>query len=157
ALVLQHPAATRVLVGLRRLPPAPPDTPARATAVVLGTVVGAREARMSALHLLCDSDEPMLAAMANTVAGFVWQSVNDPDSALKAARRTLAAFDGHEQQFPWFQIMTHSRLGELCLELGRGDEAHEHFAATLSIFDELPGLNAFQSGFSPARLRFAMV
>ena len=157
ALVLQHPAATRVLVGLRRLPAAPPDTPARATAIVLGTVVGAREERMSALHLLCDSDEPMLAAMANTVAGFVWQSVNDPDSALKAARRTLAAFDGHEEQFPWFQVMTHSRLGELCLELGRGDEAHRHFAATLSIFDSLPGLNAFQSGFSPARLRFARV
>jgi tetratricopeptide (TPR) repeat protein len=157
ALILQHPAATRALVGLRRLPSAPPDTPVRATAVVLTTLAESGDARLSALHLLCDSDEPLLAAMANTVAGFVWQSVNDPDSALKAARRTLAAFDGHDQQFPWFRVVTHSRIGELCLELGRGDEAHEHFAATLSVLDQLPELNAFQTGFSAARVRYAMV
>ncbi len=157
ALILQHPAAARALTSLRRLPPAPPDTPARATAVVLATLAEARDAQLPALNLLCESDEPLLAAMANTVAGFVWQSVNDPDSALKAARRTLAAFDGHDRQFPWFRVVTHSRIGELCLELGRGDEAHEHFAATLSILDELPQLSAFQTGTSAARVRSAMV
>ena len=158
ALILQHPAAARALVALRRLPPAPPDTPARATAVVLSTIAQARGELLSALQLLCDSDEPLLAAMANTVAGFVWQSVNDQESALKAARRTLAAFDDHDRhQFPWFQVMTHSRIGELSLELGRGDEAHEHFAATLSILDEMPGLNAFETGSSVARVRSAMV
>ncbi len=157
ALILQHPAATRALVGLRRLPSAPPDTPVRATAVVLMTLAESGDARLSALRLLCDSDEPLLAAMANTVAGFVWQSVNDPDSALKAARRTLAAFDGQDEQFPWFRVVTHSLIGELCLELGRGDEAHEHFAATLTVLDRLPELNAFQTGFSAARVRFAIV
>ncbi|MGH3417431.1 MAG: ATP-binding protein, partial [Actinocrinis sp.] len=156
ALILQHPAA-RVLVGLRRLPPAPPDTPARAIAVVLGTLADAREDQLASLNLLCESDQPLLAAIANTVAAFVWQSVNDPDSALKAARRTLAAFAGLDRQLPWFQVMTHSRIGELYLELGRGDEAHEHFAATLSILDELPGLNAFENGSSAARVRNAMV
>jgi tetratricopeptide (TPR) repeat protein len=53
-------------------------------------------------------------------------------------------------------VVTHSRIGELCLELGRGDEAHEHFAATLSILDELPQLSAFQTGTSAARVRSAM-
>ncbi len=157
ALILQQPAAARALVTLRRLPPAPPDAPARATAVVLATLAEARGEQLPALQLLCESDEPLLAAMANTVAGFVWQSVNDPDSALKAARRTLAALEGYHRQFPWFRVVTHSRIGELCLELGRGDEAHEHFAATLAALDELPGLNAFETGSSAARVRSAMV
>jgi predicted ATPase/DNA-binding SARP family transcriptional activator/tetratricopeptide (TPR) repeat protein len=157
ALVVRHPAAARALVGLRRLPPAAPDTPARAGAVVLAALAGTPGAQLSALHLLCESPEPLLAAMANTMAAFVWQSVNDPESALKAARRTLAAFDGQDPLFPWFRVATHSRIGELCLELGRGDEAHEHFAATLSILDRLPGLNAFASGSSAARLRCAIV
>jgi predicted ATPase/DNA-binding SARP family transcriptional activator len=157
ALILQHPAAARALVGLRRLPSAPPDTPARAIGVVLLAVAEAGDDLLATLQLLCESDEPMLAAMANTVAGFVWQSVNDPDSALKAARRTLAALDEQDLQYPSFRIMTHSRIGELCLDLGRGDEAHEHFAATLSILDELPGLNAFENGSSAARIRLAMV
>lgn len=157
ALILQHPAAARTLAGLRRLPAAPPDTPVRATGLVLTTLAEARDDRLSALRSLCDSDEPLLAAMANTAAAFVWQSVNDPDTALRAARRTLAALDGHEHQLPWFLVMTHSRIGELCLELGHGDEAHEHFAATLSILDDLPGLNAFENGSSAARLRSAMV
>lgn len=157
ALILQHPAAARAFASLRRLPPAAPDTPARAISIVLVTLAEARGEALSALQLLCESDDPMLAAMANTVAGFVWQSLNDLDSALKAARRTLAAFDGSEQQYPWFAVMTHSRIGELCLDLGRGDEAHEHFAATLSLLAELPGLNAFENGSSAARVRSAMV
>ena len=158
SLILGHPAAARALVGLRRLPAAPPDTPARAAAVVLSTLAGTREDQLSTLQLMCDSGEPMLAAIANIVAGFVWQSVNDPDSALKAARRTLAAFDDADAgRFPWFRIVTHSRIGELCLDLGRGDEAHEHLAATLSLLEALPGLNVFENGFSAARLRCAMV
>lgn len=157
ALILGHPAAARALVGLRRLPPAPPDTPARATALVLVALTEARADLLPALQRLCDSDEPLLAVMANTVAAFVWQSVNDPDSALEAARRTLAALDGDRRRYPWFEVMTHSRIGELSLDLGRGDEAHEHFAATLAILDELPGLNAFEAGSSAARIRSAMV
>lgn len=157
ALILQHPAAARALVSLRQLPPAPPDTPARATALVLNALAEARGKQLSTLSLLCDSDEPLLSAMANTVASFVWQSVNDPERALKAARRTLTAFEGHDKQFPWFRVVTHSRIGELCMELGLAEEAHEHFAATLSILDELPELNAFQTGSSASRIRSAMV
>lgn len=157
ALILQHPAAARALVSLRRLPAAPPDTPVRATAVVLTTLAQARDGQLPALRLLCDSDEPLLNAMANTVAGFVWQSVNDPESALQAARRTLTAFEGHDKHFPWFKVVTHSRIGELCLELGRANEAHEHFAVTLSMLDELPELDAFQTGTSASRIRSAMV
>lgn len=157
ALILMHPAAARALIGLRRLPPAPPDTPTRAIAAVLTSLAEAHGDQLAALQLLCDSDEPLLAAMANTVASFVWQSVNDPDTALKAARRALGAFEGRDRRFPWFRIVTHSRIGELCLDLGRGDEAHGHFAATLSVLDELPQLNAFQGGTSASRVRSAMV
>ncbi|WP_034271891.1 BTAD domain-containing putative transcriptional regulator [Actinospica robiniae] len=158
ALILGHPAAARALVALRRLPAASPDTPARATALVLATLAESRADQLSTLKSLCDGDEPLLAAMANIMAGFVWQSMNDPGGALQAARRSLAALDGlDEQQFPWFQVLTHSRIGELCLDLGRGDEAHEHFAATLSILDGLPGLNAFEAGSSASRVRSAMV
>jgi tetratricopeptide (TPR) repeat protein len=157
ALILRHPAAARALVALRRLPAAAPDTPARATAHVLVTLSEARGELISALQLLCESDQPLLRAIANTVATFVWQSVNDPESALKAARRTVEAFDGHSQSLPWFQVVTHSRIGELCLELGLGDEAHEHFAATLTLLEELPELNVFQAGSSASRLRGAMV
>ena len=157
ALILRKPAVTRALVALRRLPAAPPDTPARATALVLTALVEARAEQIATLQLLCESADPLLAGMANTVAAFVWQGVNDLESALKAARRTLAAFDGQDQQLPWFRIVTHSRIGDLCLELGRGDEAHEHFAATLAALDALPGFNAFENGSSAARVRCAMV
>ena len=157
ALILRHPAAARALVALRRLPAAPPDTPARATAVVLTALVESGAEQLATLQLLCKSTDPLLAAMANTVASFVWQGVNDLDSALKAARHTLAAFDGQDRQLPWFRIVTHSRIGDLCLELGRGDEAHEHFAATLAGLDELPGFNAFERGSSASRVRCAMV
>ena len=158
AMILQHPAVARTLVALRHLPPAPPDTAARAIWAVFAALVEARDEPFAALNMLCDSDEPMLEAMANIVASFMWQSVNDPDSALKAARRTLAAFESDDgRQYPWFRVMTHSRIGELCLDLGRGDEAHEHFAATLAVLDELPGLNAFENGSSAARVRSAMV
>ncbi|HTJ70134.1 MAG TPA: BTAD domain-containing putative transcriptional regulator [Actinospica sp.] len=160
ALILRHPASARALVTLRRLPSAPPDTPARATAIVLATLAGARDETQSAIEALqelCDSDEPLLAAMANTTATFVWQGVNEPDIALKAAQSALASFEGHAEQFPWFQVMTHSRIGELCLDLGRGDEAHEHFATTLSLLEELPGLNVFEAGAGVSRLRSAMV
>ena len=121
---------------------------------VLGAFVGQPEGTSRPCTLV-RSDQPMLAAIATP-----WPATSGgggrPGRRAGGPPHARRVY-GYEQQFPWFQIMTHSRLGELCLELGRGDEAHEHFAATLSIFDELPGLNAFKYGFSPARLRFAMV
>jgi predicted ATPase len=158
ALIVGHPAAARALIGLRRLPTAPPDTPVRAAAIVLTGVVDPRGGGIATLERLCASDKPMLAAIANTVATFVWQGMNEPDTALKAARNALASLDGHDYAlYPWFRILIHSRIGELCLDVGRGDEAHEHFAATLSTMESLPGLSAFEIGSSVARVRSAMV
>ena len=48
--LIEGPRAVRSLVALRRLPPAPPDTLARAAVVVLGIVSEDR----SALYELCD-------------------------------------------------------------------------------------------------------
>src|SRR6266540_1794513 len=79
--LLQGPRAVRSLVALRRLPPAPPNTLARATAIVLGAVPEDR----SALQELCDSDEPLVAGAANGIASYLWwESQSDPDGALKS-------------------------------------------------------------------------
>ena len=47
----------------------------------------------SALYELCDSDEPLVAGAANAVVSYFWESEGDLDKALKAARRTLEAFE----------------------------------------------------------------
>jgi predicted ATPase/DNA-binding SARP family transcriptional activator len=125
--LLQGPRPVRALATLRRLPPAPPTTLARAIEIVL-------RADPPALHALCDSDEPLLAGMANYVASYVWENGDDPDNALKAARRTLAAF---EKLGTSLRAVAHSRIGELCLQDGRGEEARDHLTAALSAVEEI--------------------
>jgi hypothetical protein len=58
--LVEGPRAVRPLVALGRLPAAPPDTLTRAIAIVLGAVAEDRRA----LHELCDSDQPLVAAVA---------------------------------------------------------------------------------------------
>ena len=69
--MFQGPRAVRSLVALRRLPPAPPTTLARALAVVFGAVPVTGDAGRSALQALCDSGEPLLAGVANWVATYL--------------------------------------------------------------------------------------
>ncbi|MCX4824542.1 AfsR/SARP family transcriptional regulator [Streptomyces sp. NBC_01142] len=129
------PAAVRTLVTLRRLPPASPDTLIGALSTVLCAAPELLGPDHSALNALCDSDEPLLAGVANCMASFVWESEYDLDRALTAARRMIAAFE--DQGIPWIQVMAPSRMGELCLQAERGDEALPHMKSALNVLDRL--------------------
>jgi predicted ATPase/DNA-binding SARP family transcriptional activator len=128
---IQGPRAVRSLVALRRLPPAPPDTLARAIAVVLDAAAEDR----SALYELCDSDEPLVAAVANAIVSYFLENEGDVESALKAAGRALEAFEN--RKIPYLQAAAHSRISELCLQIERGDEARRHLMAVLPVLERL--------------------
>jgi len=126
------PHAVRSLVVLRRLPPAPPDTLIRATAVVLRA---APELDAAGLAELCDSAEPLLAGIASGVASYLLGNGGDPDGALKAAERMLETFE--HRQFPLMRILASSRLAELHMHADRGAEALRQLRAALLVQEEL--------------------
>ena len=119
----------RALVALRRLPPAPPDTLIRAAHIALCAP------DVPALRALSGSDEPLLAGVAHYVLSYLWENLNDPDNALRAARRMLACFEADGP--PLIQAVAHGRVGELCLQVDPGEPAVRHLSAALSIAAEL--------------------
>ncbi|MGV9878615.1 ATP-binding protein [Streptomyces sp. NPDC003006] len=125
------PHVVRQLVTLRRLPPAPPDTLLRATAVVLSAIPEMQPPDYEVLHRLCgrDSDggRPLVAGIAECVATYVWEYEHDIDRALTSARRAIAVLAPVDN--PSLQLMGHSRLSELSLRTGRGETAYEHLKA----------------------------
>ncbi|MFD8979563.1 ATP-binding protein [Streptomyces sp. NPDC059564] len=129
--------ALRQLVTLRRLPPAPPDTLLRATAVVLSALPEMLPPDYAVLRELCDrdGDQPLVAGLAECVATYVWEYEHDVDRALASARRMVAALAPVDN--PSMRLMGHSRLGELCLRMGRGEEAYEHLRAALEVVPRL--------------------
>ena len=150
--LLRGPSPARFLVGLRRLPPAPPDTFARAAQAVLNALAGSPEADFAALHALGQSDQPLVAGMAHYMASYVWEEAGDLDGALAAARRSLAAFE--RRGSAWLRVAAHARIGELCLqvdEAGSGDEALRHLSAALSVIE------AFGAWSTANRVREAIV
>ncbi len=150
--LLRGPGPARFLVGLRRLPPAPPDTFARATQAVLNAVHGPPEAALAALQALGDSDQPLVAGVANYVISYAWEEAGRLDGALVAARRSLAAFEPRASE--WLRAAAHARIGELCLqveEAGSADDAVLHLSAALSV------LEAFGAWSSANRVREAIV
>jgi predicted ATPase len=150
--LLQGPSPARFLAGLRRLPPAPPDTFARAAQAVLNVLHGPPEADLAALQALGESDQPLVAGAANYVTSYAWEEAGDTGGALAAARRALAAFE--RRGSGWLRAAGHARIGELCLqvdEAGAGDEALHHLTAALSV------LEAFGSWSSANRVREAIV
>jgi hypothetical protein len=134
AYMLVGSGAVRPLATLRRLPPARPDTVLRAAAVVLRA---AREiqADPGVLAAMCNSDEPLLAGIANGIASYVLERENDLDGAQAAAECMVEAFDVHE--FPWMRVMSHTRAGELCLQVEQGAEAERHLRAAHSLQEDL--------------------
>jgi predicted ATPase/DNA-binding SARP family transcriptional activator len=150
--LLQGPSPARFVVGLRRLPPAPPDTLARAAQVVLTALFVSPEADLATLQALGDSDQPLLAGLASQVASYFWEGTGDLDRALAAARRALAAFE--RRGSTWILAAAHSRIGELCLQLGdrsSGDEALHHLSEALAVAE------AFGAWYSANRVREAIV
>lgn len=127
--------AVRQLVSLRRLPPARPDTLLRAMAVVLSAVPEMRPPGYDVLYQLCDSAEPLVAGIAECIASYVWEYEHDIDRALVSARRMIPALAPLDN--PSLQLMGHSRLGELCMRTGLGEEAYEHLRAALTVLPRL--------------------
>jgi hypothetical protein len=150
--LLRGPSPARFLVGLRRLPPAPPDTFARAAQAVLNALNGQPEADLAALQTLGDSDQPLVAGLASYVASYAWEEAGDTGGALAAARRSLAAFERCGSA--WLRTGAHARIGELWLQADEadcGDEALRHLSAALSV------LEAFGAWSSANRVREAIV
>ncbi|WP_105971903.1 ATP-binding protein [Streptomyces geranii] len=129
------PHAVRQLVTLRRLPPAPPDTLARAIAIVLCAVPEMRPPDHEVLRRLCDSEEPLLAGIAECVATYVWEYEHDIDRALASARRIITALAPVDN--PFLQVMGHARLGELYLRTEGGEAAYTHLMAALEALPRL--------------------
>ncbi|MCX4972007.1 BTAD domain-containing putative transcriptional regulator [Streptomyces sp. NBC_00620] len=129
------PHVVRQLVTLRRLPPAPPDTLLRAIAAVLSAVPEMLPPDYDVLQKLCDSEQPLLAGVAECVATFVWESEHDIDRALASARRTVTSLAPVDN--PFMQVMGHTRLSQLCLQTEQGEEAYGHLKAALDVLPRL--------------------
>ncbi|MGC0418222.1 ATP-binding protein [Embleya sp. AB8] len=130
-----HPDLVRLLVALRRLPPAPPDTLPRAAALVLGAIPAKSPPNYAVLHRLCHSEQPLVAGIAECVAGYVWEYEHDLDRALASARRmvtTLAPVGD-----PVLRILGHARLSDLCLRTGQGETAYAQLKAALEVLPRL--------------------
>ncbi|GAA2098988.1 hypothetical protein GCM10009801_70300 [Streptomyces albiaxialis] len=136
SLFMDHgPRATRQLVTLRRLPPAPPDTPARATAKVLAAIPEMRPPGYEVLHALCADAHPLVAGIAECVATYIWTYEHAPGRALAAARRMVAALEPVD--IPALRVMAHARMSELCLQRARGDDAYAHLQAAHALLPRL--------------------
>jgi predicted ATPase/DNA-binding SARP family transcriptional activator len=150
--LLRGPSPARFLVGLRRLPPAPPDTFARAAHAVLKALGGPPQADLVTLQELGESDQPLLAGMASYMTSYAWEETGDVDAALAAARRSLAAFE--RRGSAWLRAAADARVGELCTQVdepGCEDEALRHLSAALSVAEE------FGAWSTANRLREAIV
>jgi predicted ATPase/DNA-binding SARP family transcriptional activator len=150
--LLRGLSPVRFMVGLRRLPSAPPETFARAAQAVLNALYGRPEAVLAALPALVESDQPLVAGMASQMASYAWEEAGDLDGALAAARRSLTALE--RRGSAWLRAAAHARLGELCLQMdeaGSGDEALRHLTAALSVAE------TFGAWSTANRLREAIV
>ncbi|GAA2417932.1 ATP-binding protein [Streptomyces coeruleofuscus] len=135
------PHVVRHLVTLRRLPPAPPDTLVRATAIVLSAVPEMLPPDYDVLRKLCDSEQPLLAGVAECVATYVWEYEHDLDGALASARRIITVLAPVDN--PFLHIMGYARLGELCLKTEQGEAAYGYLKAVLEALPRLGGEQDF--------------
>ena len=130
--LIEGPRAARSLLALRRLPPAPPDTPMRAAVIVLNAATAEDP---STLQVLCDSDEPLVAGIADSVVSYLRENQGDLDGALKAAERMLEALE--QRKVAWLSALVQCRIAELCLQVERGPEAGHHLRAALPVLERI--------------------
>ncbi|BCJ46808.1 hypothetical protein GCM10010168_36700 [Actinoplanes ianthinogenes] len=133
------PRPVRALAVLRRLPPPAP-----------GTLIGAAQTVLGAadVRALGDSDDPLVAGLAQYARSYQAEHANEPEAALLAARRMLDRLGATD---PWLRALAHARIGELCLQAAPGEEAFRHLDTALSIMEELGAWS------SAARARWAIV
>lgn len=110
----------------------------RAAAIVLSAIPEIRRPDYDVLRRLCEGEGgegPLLSGIAECVACYVWEFEHDIERALVSARRTVVGLARVDN--PSVQLMVHSRLSELCLRTGRGEEAYEHLKASLAVLPRL--------------------
>jgi hypothetical protein len=117
----------------------------RATQFVLTEVTENPES----LFALCESDEPLIAGMASSVASYALEAENDLDGALRAAHRTAFLFDEHGSSV--MRVVAHSRVGELSLQVDPGEPALTHLNIALAAVEK------FEAWTTLARGRWAIV
>ncbi|MCK2238945.1 MULTISPECIES: BTAD domain-containing putative transcriptional regulator [unclassified Crossiella] len=126
--------AGRALLALRRLPPGPPDSPIRALAQVLTVLVQVSGADDPLLRALCERPEPLLAATAEFLAGYLWERDGVPERALRCTEKMLATLPA---QVPLLVVLARGRLAELHLQLDRADLALTQLRTALAELDAL--------------------
>jgi predicted ATPase/DNA-binding SARP family transcriptional activator len=129
--MINGPRPARSLIALQRLGEAQPTTLVHAA----GMVIQAAAADPTAIFALCDSDEPLVSAAANGVAGYLWENAGELERAERAARRMLDVFS--DRGLPWLATVSRARIAELCLQLEKGEEALRQLEATLPVYDRL--------------------
>lgn len=129
--LIEGPRAVRSLVALRRLPPAAPTSLGGAVSIIFE----ATRHDFSELLELCHSNEPLIAAAANSIASYYWETENHIDQALNAAYRILDAAE--KQDAAWLRALAHSRIGELCFQLELADDACRHLTEALPVIERL--------------------
>ncbi|AYY14847.1 AfsR/SARP family transcriptional regulator [Actinobacteria bacterium YIM 96077] len=137
AFMLEGPSPVRSLVTLRRLPQAPPNTFVRAVATVLRAAPEFRGPDRSALHALCDSDEPLVAGIARGIASYLAEQEGDLEGALVAADGMAESLA--DSDVPWMRLMAQTRVAELNVNLERGVEARWYLESALRVLEELGG------------------
>jgi len=125
-LAISGPRASRALVVLRRLPAAPPDTPVRAQAALLGRSVEEVLARSG-------GPDSLLTGVANAMASYVHEALGNPDAALASARRMAALV----RPYPLLEVLAQSRLGEQFMLREQGREAFAAFSAAADAYARL--------------------
>ncbi|MBO2460446.1 AfsR/SARP family transcriptional regulator [Actinomadura sp. LCR2-06] len=133
SLVLSGPQVTRALVALRRLPPAEPSTLAGAMAVVVAAAPEILGRDPSVLDRLRASPEPLLAATADVVAGYILERAGDLEGALAATSVLLQAADAPVT--PWLRLTAHARLSELLMQLDESQAALDHLLAARRLME----------------------
>ncbi|MEU9099909.1 BTAD domain-containing putative transcriptional regulator [Streptomyces sp. NPDC048361] len=149
------PHAVRQLVTLRRLPAAEPDTLVRALDAVLRALPEVHPPHYERLLELCASDKPLLAGVAECFASYVWEYERDVDRALASARRGLTALTGLGN--PATEMLGHGRIGELCLQTERGEEAYRHLMAALAVLERTGDWADAAGWYDAAGVRWALV
>ncbi|WP_410670612.1 ATP-binding protein [Amycolatopsis sp. cmx-4-68] len=155
SFLLQGPRPTRALVALRRLPPAAPGTLVHAAETVIRAVAAAG---FDPVFALCGNADPLVAGLAEGVASYAWSALEEHQRALAAVERMVAVFD--ERESPWLRAVAHARVGELCLELERGEEARRAISTVLAVIDETdtwPGAARIRGALVLANLQIGAV
>ncbi|WP_141580287.1 BTAD domain-containing putative transcriptional regulator [Actinomadura sp. WMMA1423] len=138
-VLFKGPQATRALVALRRLPPAPHGSFVNAMATVAAAMPEILDPDRAGsgrpgLEELCAGDDPLVAALANCVAGYIREREGDVAGALAATEDMTAT--PCVPDIPWCRLLFHSRLGELLMQLDQGDRALHHLRISLDLLEK---------------------